>query len=130
MALQNGKLIRQEIQNGNGRRPEIQNQNQYNNNMQNQFDPFIDYSKNGDCSHAFPTPALRNGCTIKVSKKLAQQILINDITVTRLSKVRHLQLKHIGLGVHEVRLLPDSDELQIKGDDVENNCNRIVTSFY
>lgn len=98
--------------------------------MQNQFDPDIDYSKNGDCSHAWPTPALRNGCSIKVSKKLAQQILMNDITVTRLDKVRYLQLKHIGLGIHEVRLLPDSDELQINGFTVANNRNRIVTSFY
>lgn len=98
--------------------------------MQNQFDPVIDYSKNGSCSHAKPAIALRNDCTIKVSKKLAQQILMNDIMVIRHGKVRHLQLKHIGLGVHEVRLLPDNDKLQIEGDDVANNCNRIVTSFY
>jgi hypothetical protein len=98
--------------------------------MQNQFDPDIDYSKNGSCSHAFPASVLRNDCAIKVSKKLAQQILMNDITVTCQGKRRHLQLKHIGLGVHEVRLLPDNDKLQIKGYGVENNCNRIVTSFF
>lgn len=97
--------------------------------MTNQFDPLIDYSQTNDCSHAHPAIALRNDCAVKVSKKLAQQILMNDFTVTRLGKVRYLQLKYQGLGVYEVRLLPDSDKLQIN-TLVENNCNRVVTSFY
>lgn len=94
--------------------------------MFNTFDPDIDYRKTGDASHASPAVALRNDCPVKVSKKLAQRILMNDITVTRLGKVRYLQLKDIGLGVYEVRLLPA--EGKIYGEEI--NGNRLVKSFY
>lgn len=94
--------------------------------MQNQFDPNVDYSKTNDCSHANPCIALRNECSVKVSKKLAQQILMNDITIVRLGTVRYLQLKHIGLGIHEVRLLPA--EGKINGSNIDHNM--IVNSFY
>ena len=94
--------------------------------MKNQFDPNIDYSKTNDCSHASPGIALRNDCTIKVSKKLAKEILMNDITVVRLGTVRYLQLKHIGLGIYEVKLLPS--ESYIRGKAID--CNSVVTSFY
>ena len=98
--------------------------------MTNQFNPDIDYSATNDCSHAYPFYALRNDCSVKVSKKLAQQILMNDITVVRKGTVRYLQLKHIGLGIHEVRLMPEGKLQFPQGWSEENNCNRIVTSFY
>ena len=95
--------------------------------MTNQFNPIIDYAKTGDCSHSQPFYALRNDCTVKVSKKLAKQILLFDITVARLGTVRNLQLKHIGLGIHEVRLLPvetsESVELRV-------GSNVLVTEFF
>jgi hypothetical protein len=98
--------------------------------MKNQFDPNIDYSATGDCSHAAPFIRLRNDCAVKVSKKLAKQILMNDITVFRLGTVRYLQLKHIGLDIYEVRLLPAEGKIQCGGFSEEINCNRLVTSFY
>jgi hypothetical protein len=98
--------------------------------MQTQFDPDIDYSATNDCSHAYPFYALRNDCSVNVSRKLAQQILMNDITVVRKGTVRYLQLKHIGLGIHEVRLLPAEGKIQCQGFSEEINRNRIVTSFY
>jgi len=94
--------------------------------MQDTFNPDIDYSETNDCSHANPYVALRNDCSVKVSKKLAQQILMNDFTINRLGTLRHLQLKHIGLGVYEVRLLPA--EGKIRGENI--NRNLLVTSFY
>lgn len=94
--------------------------------MTNQFNPDIDYRQAGECSHASPFVALRNDCAVKVSKRLALQILMNDITVVRQGTVRYLQLKHIGLGIHEVRLLPAEDKI----DGIEINRNMIVKSFY
>jgi hypothetical protein len=95
--------------------------------MTSQFNPDIDYARTGDCSHSQPFYALRNDCTVKVSKKLAKQILMCDITVVRLGTVRNLQLKHIGLGIYEVCLLPakmpDSGEPR-------PGSNMLVTEFF
>ena len=90
------------------------------------FNPDIDYKATNDCSHSRPYIALRNDCTIRVSKKLAREIIMHNYTVDRLEKVHHLQLKHIGLGVHEVKLI-HHDEI-LKGKKVDSNL--IVTSFY
>lgn len=94
--------------------------------MSNQFNPDIDYRQTGDSSHPNPFIALRNDCAVKVSKGLALQILMNDITVVRLGTVRYLQLKHIGLGIYEVRLLPAEGKI----DGIEINRNMTVKSFY
>ena len=95
--------------------------------MKNQFNPDIDYSATDDCSHANPFIALRNNCTIKVSKKLAKRILLYDVTVVRLGVTRNLQLQHIGLGVYEVRLLPDN---MPESGDLDGSSNKLVTSFF
>ena len=93
--------------------------------MKNQFNPDIDYSATDDCSHASPFVALRNDCAVKVSQKIAKQILLYDITVIRLGIVRHLQLKPIGLGIHEVRLLPERLPSGVKPTE-----NMLVTTFW
>jgi hypothetical protein len=84
-----------------------------------EFDLNRDYKKTRECSHPHPLYRLRNDCPIKVNKKLAQEILMNDITVTKLGAVRYLQLKHLGLGIHEVRILPEGMKQ-----------TRLVKSFY
>ena len=93
--------------------------------MKNQFNPDIDYTTTDDCSHANPFIALRNNCTIKVSKKLAKQILLYDITVVRLGVVRYLQLMDVGLGVYEVRLIPEKVTTWYNPP----SCNMLVTSI-
>lgn len=95
--------------------------------MKNGFNSDIDYSATDDCSHANPFLALRNDCTIKVTKKLAKQILLYDTTVVRLGIVRNLQLKHIGLGIHEVRLLPAK---MPESGEPRGGSNMLVTSFF
>jgi hypothetical protein len=95
--------------------------------MTSQFNPDIDYAKTGDCSHSQPFYALRNNCTVKVSKKLGRQILLFDITVVRLGTVRNLQLKHIGLGIHEVRLLPVETS---ESGEPRVGSNMLVTEFF
>jgi len=95
--------------------------------MTNQFNQDIDYAKTGDCSHSQPFYALRNDCTVKVSKKLAKQILLFDITVVRKGTVRYLQLKHIGLGIHEVRLLPVERN---ESGEPRHGSNMLVTEFF
>lgn len=95
--------------------------------MKNQFNPDIDYSATDDCSHASPFYALRNDCSVKVSKKLAKQILLYDTTVVRLGVTRNLQLQHIGLGIYEVRLLPDN---MPESGDLGRSSNKLVTSFF
>jgi hypothetical protein len=87
--------------------------------MTKEFDPNIDYTATNDSSHASPHIALRNGCEVNVSKKLATAIIMHRITVTRLEEVRYLQLKHIGLGVYAVKLLP-----------AHMRENKLLTSFY
>lgn len=95
--------------------------------MTNQFNPDIDYTKTDDCSHASPFVALRNDCTVKVSQKLAKQILLYDITVVRLGTVRNLQLRHVGLGIHEVRLLPAK---RSESGEPCHGSNMLVTKFF
>jgi hypothetical protein len=90
------------------------------------FNPDIDYKATNDCSYASPYRALRNDATIRVSKKLAREIILHNYTVDRLDKVHNLQLKHIGLGVYEVKLIHDC--ASINGKDVGRNL--IVASFY
>lgn len=90
------------------------------------FNPDIDYKATNDCSHSKPYIALRNGCSIRVSKKLAREIIMHNYTVDRLEKVHHLQLKHVGLDVYEVKTI--HHDAVIRGNKVDRNL--IVTSFY
>jgi hypothetical protein len=84
-----------------------------------EFDPSVDYTKGNLCSLPYPDAALRNDCTIRVCKKLAQCILMYEYTVIRKGAVRYLQLKDIGLGIYEVKLLP-----------IDKKENMLVKDFY
>jgi hypothetical protein len=67
-----------------------------------------------------------NGVTaVRTCKEIATELLLDNVSIIRGGNIRYFQIKHIGLGVYEVKL---RDDKLINTYLVENWEKRIINS--